>query len=70
MSKVKNLEKNLGGKWKYDGCASWWCDDGRRHVSRCCNMFDDEDTGSSQYWLYEEGEAPKPAEEFLYKGKL
>ncbi len=33
-SKAKFLGKKYGGKWKYDNYASWWCDDGVRHVSR------------------------------------
>jgi hypothetical protein len=65
MSIAKQLEKNLGGKWKYDCMSTWWCDDGKRHVSRCSSMFDDEDRCPPQYWLYEDGKAPRPAEEFV-----
>ena len=52
-SKVKLLEKALGGKWTYDGHCSWNCDDGR-HVSRCSAGVDewDNELGPAQYYLY------------------
>ena len=64
---AKRLGEKLGGKWKYDGCTTWWCDDGKRHVSRCCGDFYDDayPPAPSQYWLYEEGRSPRQAEEFV-----
>lgn len=57
ISKSKFLAEKYGGKWKFDGMACWWCDDGKRHVARtasCC--CDDENCGCpSQYWLYGDG---------------
>ena len=44
------LRKNMGG-WKYDGKASWWCDDGERHVSRVATDIHDEN-GPPGYYLY------------------
>jgi len=32
MTKVKQLEKLFGGKWRYLGPAYWECDDGKHHV--------------------------------------
>jgi hypothetical protein len=54
------LRKNKGGDWKYDGQASWWCDDGIRHVSRVAMDCMDEDSpvgyhlygGDSPEWIY------------------
>lgn len=37
---TKWLNEKYGGKWVYDGKASWWCDDGERHVSRVANGRD------------------------------
>ena len=34
INKTKYLEKYYGGKWKYDGHGSWWCDDDKRSVTR------------------------------------
>lgn len=48
---TKWLEKHKGGKWKYDGNGSWWCDDGERHVSRVALDCMDED-GPTRYYLY------------------
>jgi hypothetical protein len=54
MSKVKLLEKCLGGKWAYDGHCSWNSDDGK-HVSRCSAGVDewDNELGPAQYFLYD-----------------
>lgn len=65
MSVAKNLAKNLGGKWSYDGVSSWWCDDGVRHVSRCCSDYSDE-YGPIEYWLYGVAPYPQRAEQYLY----
>ncbi len=53
-SKVKILEKCLGGKWTYDGFCSWYSDDGK-HVSRCSAGVDewDNEIGPAQYFLYD-----------------
>ena len=56
-SKVKILEKTFGGIWKYDGVCSWWCNEGRRHVSRCCSIHDEE--APSQYFFYNTDEPTK-----------
>ena len=31
-SKSKQLSEMYGGKWKYIGCSTWICDDGKRRV--------------------------------------
>jgi len=61
MTKQELLGKVLGGTWKYDGNTTWWCDDGKRHVSRCSSGVDEQDnpTGPAQYFLYAEGESPR-----------
>jgi|GEM_PF-4328808 len=67
LSKSKMLEKRLGGKWTYiPTLAGWSCDDGRV-VRRCSAGVDEFDNpvGPPQYWLYEEGKAPRRAEEFI-----
>jgi hypothetical protein len=66
MSIAKSLSKHLGGTWKYDGLASWWCDDDKRHVSRCSAGVDDWDNelGPAQYWLYGI-EVPERAEKYM-----
>ena len=66
-SKASRLAKALGGEWTYDGRASWWCNDGKRHVSRCSAGVDeyDNEVGPAQYWLYEKGKTPKRVESFL-----
>jgi len=66
-SKAANLDKTLGGKWKYDGVTTWYCDDGLRRVSRCSAGVDefDNELGPAQYWLYEEGKTPRRAECFI-----
>lgn len=54
------LNKHEGGKWKYDGHATWWCDDGERHLSRVAMDFTDEDCwtgyhlygGKNPRWIY------------------
>ncbi len=45
------LTKNKGGKWTYDHHATWWCDDGIRHVSRVAMDATEED-GAYGYHLY------------------
>lgn len=40
---AKWLAKNKGGKWTYDGHATWWCDDGVRHMSRVAMSMDEND---------------------------
>lgn len=58
MTKSQQLASQYGGQWTYDGVAHWHCDDKRRHVSRCSQMFDDEGTYGSEYWLYEKDKSP------------
>lgn len=59
------LERNLGGKWVYDRKRpEWRCDDGRV-VRACCSLVDMEWELNRQYWLYEDGKAPRRAEEYL-----
>ena len=68
MSIVKNLAKHLGGKWTYDGVATWWCDDDKRSVARCGQLIDPEwsDDTRREYWLYGDG-TPRRAERYLTK---
>jgi hypothetical protein len=68
-SKAKQLSDKFGGKWKYDGIATWWCDDEKRHVSRVCNNFyDDFETTPllKEYILYGDG-TPRHV---FFSGKL
>jgi hypothetical protein len=68
MSITKQLNKTLGGKWTYDGRATWWCDDNKRSVSRCGQLIDpewSEDT-RREYWLYGNG-TPVRAEQYMRK---
>jgi hypothetical protein len=62
------LGDRLGGKWTYDNYATWWCDDGRRRVSRThCGAYDHNGEpldGPPHYWLYGDGE-PRRAEEYM-----
>lgn len=62
----KQLAKSLGGKWKYDGMASWWCDDQVRSVSRCGHLINPEysDETAREYWLYGDG-TPRRAEQYF-----
>lgn len=55
MTKSKYLANKYGGKWEYDHVAGWWCDDGKRAVSRCSASFDAEGELPSEYWLYGDG---------------
>jgi hypothetical protein len=55
VNRAKRLSELFGGKWKYDNQTTWWCDDGKRHVSRCCSAFDESEMAPSQYWLYGDG---------------
>jgi hypothetical protein len=66
MSVAKNLAKHLGGKWTYDGRASWWCDDEKRSVSRCSAGVDEFENplGPAEFWLYGDG-TPRRAEGYL-----
>jgi hypothetical protein len=55
MNKTKYFEEHYGGTWKYDGCTSWWCDDGKRHVSRTAScMCDDVCPHPPRYILQDE----------------
>ena len=53
LSKTKQLERALGGKWSYDGYTRWECDDGR-YVARTAPPapFDDETSSVKRYYLY------------------
>lgn len=66
-SKSKNLAKHLGGKWMYDGVATWYCDDMLRNVSRCSPGVDqfDNPLPGKQYWLYKSSGTPERAEKYL-----
>ena len=66
VSIARRLSKSLGGGWRYDGRASWWCNDGKRHVSRCSAGVDEHDNevGPAQYWLYDDG-VPVRAEGYI-----
>ena len=54
-SKAKQLAKTFGGQWTYNGLATWYCDDGKRHVSRCAASCDEADRFPCEYWLYGDG---------------
>lgn len=59
-SKAKWLGEVLGGKWKYDGETTWWCDDEIRSVARVhCGAKDINGEFESgylpEYWLYGNG---------------
>jgi hypothetical protein len=51
----------FGGTWKYDCEATWWCDDKKRHISRCSPGVDEFDNpvGPPVYYLYEDGQSPQ-----------
>jgi hypothetical protein len=70
MSIAKQLSKTLGGKWTYDGMATWWCNDMIRSVSRCGQLIDPEwsDETRREYWLYGHGDGtPCRAEKYMRK---
>lgn len=54
MTKVKRLEKLLGGHWKYVGMLRWECDDGRsvQGCSRGVDEFDNPLPGGPVWYLY------------------
>lgn len=55
-SKAKQLAEKYGGKWKYDGISSWWCDDNLRHVARVStNSYDEPGYFPPAYYLYGDG---------------
>ncbi len=59
QSKIKELSEVLGGVWRYDDFASWYCDDNKRHVTRTCSTdYEVIPKQPPNYWLYGEG-APK-----------
>jgi hypothetical protein len=60
LSKAKILAKRYGGTWKYDGCTTWWCDDGKRHVTRTSSGVDEWENalGPPDYILYNPPEKP------------
>lgn len=62
QSLASAFKEKFGGKWKYDGCTTWWCDDGIRHISRVAVGFDStgEGTGQSALCLYyDDGRTPE-----------
>ncbi|MHA2279906.1 MAG: hypothetical protein ACXAC5_03390 [Promethearchaeota archaeon] len=68
MNKTKYLEKHFGGKWKYDGVTSWWCDDGKRHVSRTAScMCDDICNHPPRYFLYGKDEVREIHDWFILR---
>lgn len=55
-SRAKQFGQRFGGTWKYDGRGSWWCDDGRRHISRVQGCSCDGDCNHpSVLYLYGDG---------------
>ena len=65
MTVTKHLEKNLGGKWKYDGHTAWWCDDEKRYVARTADLYNgDDEYAPPSYWLYSD-ETPRRAEKYM-----
>ncbi len=67
-SKVKQLEKQFGGKWEYRGMGGWDCADGKRSVQCVSSCFCDYNCGSSpRYYLYGDG---KPQEVFFNITKI
>ncbi len=56
MTKVKQLEKQFGGKWEYLGMSVWDCLDDERSVQCVAGCSCDFDCGSSpRYYLYGDG---------------
>jgi hypothetical protein len=71
ISKTKYLEKHFGGKWEYDHVTSWWCDDGKRHVSRTATCTcDDLCKCPVRYFLYGEEKAKEIEEWFVLQFSL
>ncbi len=60
-SRVKWLNKYMGGKWIYKGWRGWQCDDGRI-VQYTAPPVDEWDNpcGVSQCWLYTPNKPPVP----------
>lgn len=59
LSISKWLSEKYGGEWKYDGRATWWCNDDKRHASRVASGRDMEGeyTGHWRICLYSEDKA-------------
>ena len=57
MSKVKQLEKKFGGRWKYRGSSYWECLDNDRAVWTVhdCSCDDENCPTPPAYYLYEDG---------------
>lgn len=51
---AKWLEKNKGGKCRFDGRNTWRCDDGKRYVAMVSGDFYSEDALGC-YYLYGDG---------------
>lgn len=66
MSKAARLGKTLGGKWTYHWPCHWYCDDGKRSVTKFSAGVDEFENpvGPGQYWLYGDGE-PRRAEQYI-----
>ena len=71
LSKTKNIESHLGGKWTYRGFCGWFCDTDDRmiiQVSAGVDEFDNE-TGPAQLWLYGGGQISERAACYVYNNK-
>lgn len=63
VTKAQYLEHLFGGIWKYDGRASWWCDDGKRWVGRFSSCTcDDWCRHSPRYFMYSDDIKQSPIE--------
>ena len=64
-SKVKLLEEQFGGKWKYIGFGGGWeCDDGKRWVNKTYSFCDEDLYHGSifpvEYYMYKkDGESKR-----------
>ena len=55
INKSKYLREHFGGNWKYDGMATWWCDDNKRWVSKTSSCScDDVCNHPPRYIMYQE----------------
>lgn len=71
-STAKRLGETLGGEWEYDrSMGTWYCNDGKRRVSKICAGVDEFDNviGPPQLWLYGDG-VPRRAEEHVIQFRI
>ncbi len=63
QSLASSFAERFGGKWKYDGNTTWWCDDDARHISRVAmniDWNDEEEAMESKFCMYfSDGRTPE-----------